>query len=317
VADQFFISGAFTVVNKRVAAELDDLSQAQRERLAYIEVKAFFCGDLTRADIERRFGIKPAASARDLSAYRRLAPDNLVYEVAQRRYAPTERFSPMFEHSAERVLTWFRSGFGDGLDLKLRRSVPCEGASDLVAPDLGTLATLTRAIASRRLVRVSYVSLSSGSSVKTLAPLALADTGMRWHLRAFDRDRGRFADFALTRIVKAKALDESIPDGEQIESDIQWSRIVHLELVPHPGLKHPKAVEADYRMAAGMLTLDMRAPLVGYALRRWSVDCSPEHKLDPNAHHLWLRNGATLYGVESATLAPGLGSTEGGQVGTV
>lgn len=305
------------MVNKRVAAELDDLSQAQRERLAYIEVKAFFCGDLTRADIERRFGIKPAASARDLSAYRRLAPHNLVYEVGQRRYAPTDRFSPMFEQSAERVLAWFRSGFGDGLDLKLRRSVPCESASDLVAPDLGTLAILTRAIASRHLVRVNYVSLTSGSSTKTLAPLALADTGLRWYLRAFDRERGRFADFALTRIVKAKALDDPIPECEQIESDIQWARVVHLELVPHPGLTHPKAIEADYGMVSGMLMLDMRAPLVGYALRRWSVDCSPTHTLDPNAHHLWLRNGATLYGVESATLAPGVETKEGGQVGTL
>ena len=56
---------------------LEDLPKTQRERLAYIEVKAFFCGDLTRHDIERRFGVKPAASARDLAAYRRLAPSNL------------------------------------------------------------------------------------------------------------------------------------------------------------------------------------------------------------------------------------------------
>jgi hypothetical protein len=56
-----------------------------------------------------------------------------------------------------------------------------------------------------------------------------------------------------------------------------------------------------------LLTLDMRAPLVGYALRRWSVDCSSEHSLDPKEHHLWLNNPQTLYGVESATLAPGYG----------
>ena len=48
-----------------------------------------------------------------------------------------------------------------------------------------------------------------------------------------------------------------------------------------------KAIEADFRMNNGVLALDMRAPLVGYALRRWSVDCSPVHKLDPKEHHLW------------------------------
>jgi hypothetical protein len=54
-----------------------------------------------------------------------------------------------------------------------------------------------------------------------------------------------------------------------------------------------------------MLRLRARAALAGYALRRWSVDCSPDHRLDAACHHLWLRNPATLYGVESAVLAPG------------
>ena len=293
------------MVPKKVISQLDGLTQTQRERLAYIEVKAFYCGDLTRADIERRFGVKPAASARDLLAYRRFAPNNLVYDAAQRCYRTTDAFRALFEHNPNRILTWFRSGMGDGLDIKVRRSVPCESASELVFPNLEILATITRAIAAKQLIRVSYLSLTSGASTKTLAPLALADTGLRWHLRAFDQEKKRFADFVLTRIAKAKALGESIPEEQQIEADVQWVRMVHLELVPHPGIVHTAAIEADYGMNEGSLQLDMRAPLVGYALRRWAVDCSPEHGLDPKVHHLWLRNFQTLYGLESATLAPG------------
>ena len=74
---------------------------------------------------------------------------------------------------------------------------------------------------------------------------------------------------------------------------------------PHPGVEHLEAIEADYQMNDGMLVLDMRAPLVGYALRRWAVDCSPNHVLNPRSHHLYLSNSQTLYGVESAALAPG------------
>ena len=74
---------------------------------------------------------------------------------------------------------------------------------------------------------------------------------------------------------------------------------------PHPGVEHPKAIEADYQMKDGMLVLDMRAPLVGYALRRWAVDCTPTHSLNPRSHFLFLENSQTLYGVESATFAPG------------
>jgi hypothetical protein len=293
------------LVSRNVTEQLNSLSQAQRERLFYIEVKAFFCGDLTRSDIERRFGVRPAASARDLASYKRLAPYNLVYNAALRNYTPTERFDPLFEHSAERVLAWFRDGFGDSLDLKIQRTVPCEAASDLVKPDLETLAVLTRAIAGRKQVKVSYLSLTSGASNKTLSPLALADTGQRWHLRAYDCERERFADFSITRIVKAKPVDIDIPLNQRIEADVQWARVVHLELVPHPGVEHPEAIEADYQMTDGVLALDMRAPLVGYALRRWAVDCTPKHGLDPKQHHLYLKNPQTLYGVESAALAPG------------
>jgi hypothetical protein len=74
---------------------------------------------------------------------------------------------------------------------------------------------------------------------------------------------------------------------------------------PHPGVEHPEAIEADYQMKDGMLVLDMRAPLVGYVISRWAVDCTPKHGLVPKQHHLYLKNPQTLYGVESAALAPG------------
>ncbi len=305
------------MASQKLVPELERITQTQRERLAYIEVKAFYCGDLTRADIECRFGVKPAASARDLVAYRRFAPNNLVYDAGPRCYRATDTFRPLFEQSADRILTWLRSGMGDGLDIKVRRSVPCESASDLVFPDLEILAAITRAITSKQLIQVSYLSLTSGPSTKTLAPLALANTGLRWHLRAHDCEKKRFADFVLTRIVKAKPLNEDIPYDQQIEADVQWARVVHLELVPHPGVVHGAAIEADYGMTGGLLQLEMRAPLVGYALRRWAVDCSPDHRLDPKAHHLWLRNSQTLYGVESASLVPGYASEKGGVSGNL
>lgn len=287
------------------ASKLSDLTQAQRERLAYIEVKAYFCGELTRSDIERRFGVKPAASSRDLATYREIAPGNLSYEPSLRRHVPDDNFKPVFVHSPGRVLHWLQSGTGDGLDLGLKLAIPCESASELVSPDLGMLAVITRAIAAKRLVKVEYLSMSSGKSTRVIAPVALADTGLRWHLRAFDRARSRFSDFVLTRIVKADALPDQADESERLEADVQWARVVRLELGAHPGLRHPRAVEADYGMKEGTLTLDLRAPLVGYALRRWAVDCSENLSLNHMSHHLYLKNRATLYGVESASLAPG------------
>lgn len=287
-------------------------SHSQKERLAYLELRAFFVGELRRGDLEARFSIKPAAATRDLNAYRALAPTNLTYDRHAKSYVPTDRFRPAFGFSADRVLSWLLKGFGDGQDLRLKKAIPCEGAGSLVHPDFNTLAELTRAIHANRAVQVQYLSLSSGSAKRVIVPVALADNGMRWHVRAYDRQRGRFSDFVLTRITKVKTLPDRNEEHERIEADTQWNRIVDLELVPHPGLSHPEAIAADYAMQSGQLKLRIRAALAGYALLRWGVDCSPAHSLDPYRHHLWLANPQTLYGVESAQLAPGY-PTEAGK----
>lgn len=101
--------------------------------------------------------------------------------------------------------------------------------------------------------------------------MALADNGLRWHVRAFDRERQRFSDFVLTRIVKASELEELVAEHEMLGADDQWARIVDFELVPHPGIEWPKAVEADFGMTDGVLRVKTRAALAGYVLRRWST----------------------------------------------
>jgi len=280
-------------------------SQTQRERLAYVELRAFFTGEVRRSDIEARFGIKPAASSRDLALYRELAPDNLEYDFARRCYRPSDSFAPLFDFNPSRVLGWLLQGFGDGLDLGLKQVVPCEAAGPLRRPDLKVLGAITRSMCARRAVIVDYLSLSSGSKQREIVPVALADNGLRWHVRAFDRELGRFGDFVLTRISEVKNQDSEVADGELLPADEQWARMVTLELVPHPGIAHSKAVEADYGMHNGTLQIKTRAALAGYLLRRWSVDASSDHSLDPAEHHLWLSNPQTLYGVESAALAPG------------
>ena len=160
----------------------------------------------------------------------------------------------------------------------------------------------------RRALKISYQSLSSGAKRRVIVPVALADNGLRWHVRAFDRDRKRFGDFVLTRLSMPEEVAEPSLEAEQLGADEQWARIVDMELIPHPGVQWPKAIEADYGMTGGVLRVKARAALAGYVLRRWSIDASPDHRLDPASHHLWLANPQTLYGVESAALAPGFGS---------
>lgn len=282
-----------------------ELSQTQRERLSFLEMRAYFTGELRRADIEARFGIKPAASSRDIGVYREIAPKNLDYDKVGRCYRPSAVFRPLFEFQSERVLAWLLQGFGDGLDLGLKQATPCEGPGQLVKPDIEVLGVITRAMCAKKAIRVNYLSLSSGAKRREIVPVALADNGLRWHVRGYDRERQRFSDFVLTRIAKAQEIEGDVAESEMLPADEQWARMVDMELVPHPAIKQPKAIEADYGLEDGVLKIKARAALAGYVLRRWSVDTSPDHRLDPSSHHLWLRNPQTLYGVESAALAPG------------
>jgi hypothetical protein len=283
-----------------------NVSQAQRERLAFLELRTFFTGELRRSDIELRFGIKPAAASRDLALYRQFAPSNLEYDKPRRCYRPAGEFAPVFEFKTDRVLAWLSQGFGDGLDLGIKPAAPFEGPGQLIKPDLQVLASITRSLCRRRATRINYLSLSSGAKQREIVPVALADNGLRWHIRAYDRNHGRFGDFVLSRIRKTHEIDGPVNEWELLGADEQWARIVEMELVPHPGLAQPKAIEADYGMRDGLLRIKSRAALAGYVLRRWSVDATANHSLDSSTYHLWLRNTPTLYGVESAAIAPGM-----------
>ena len=130
------------------------LSHSQRERLAYLELRAFFIGELRRGDLEARFSIKPAAATRDISAYRKQASDNLEYDRYIKAYIPTSRFRPIYGFSAERVLSWLLHGFGDGQNFSVARSIPCAGPGELVQPNFEVLGEITRSIHAGRDVDV-------------------------------------------------------------------------------------------------------------------------------------------------------------------
>jgi hypothetical protein len=285
-------------------ASLEEVGQAQRERLFHIDFRAWFLGRVTRGALIHRFGIKEAAATRDIALYRSLAPGNLVFEGSEKIYLCAPDFRPLFDHPPERTLIAISEGLGDDAAGEVGQHVRTERPLRLNHPSIEVIAAVSRAIAQRRLLRIAYMSLNSGESVREIAPFALVDTGVRWHARAFDRRRGRFLDFVLTRIRSAELLDETPRPEEDREADDQWMRIVELELTPHPGLARPEAVAMDYAMENGVLRARLRAALVGYALQRWSVDASEDHSLSPDRHQLWLRNGVALYGVENLAIAP-------------
>lgn len=288
------------------SGRLPEMTQAQRDRLAFVELRLRFVGEIRRQDLVTRFGIQAAAATRDIAQYKELAPGNIEYDTKGKVYVRAAWFRPLFDFPAERILTWLSQGYGDGEPIRWKGVVAQEGTSLPGKMDLDLLSVLTRAIHQGAAVEVAYRALSSGLTTREIVPFALADSGLRWHVRAFDRRSGEFRDFVLGRLDAARILPGPVADHEKPDQDIQWNRITELELVPHPAnVQHPDTIEAEYGMEGGVLKVRTRAAMAGYLLRRWNVDCTEDHSLKGGEHHLWLRNRQALYGVTNLVLAPG------------
>lgn len=288
-------------------------SQSQLERMAFIDFRVYFLGEVRRSDITERFKVKEAAASRDLANYKQ-AGGRITLDGSTKAYRPDPDFSPLFPHPVGRVFSALCQGFGEGSNQGFRSLVPCEIPHQLNTPALETIAIISRAIHQRRIVHIEYSSFTSGRTEREIIPYALANTGTRWHVRAYDRRRNRFTDFVLTRVKNPQEVEgSSIAEHELPANDIQWNRIVELEIVPHPGSRHQEIIATDYGMKNKHLYVNVRACLAGYVLRQWAVDCSPDHSCGPDAVsdgsndavRLWLKNSLSLYGVETAKLAPG------------
>ena len=63
-------------------------------------------------------------------------------------------------------------------------------------------------------------------------------------------------------------------------------------------------------MRDGVLWMMLRVATTGYILRKWSVDCTPDHSLRGHEYRLWLKDHLAIYGVRHAVLAPGYPSPD-------
>ncbi|SDM25677.1 Predicted DNA-binding transcriptional regulator YafY, contains an HTH and WYL domains [Oryzisolibacter propanilivorax] len=298
------------------ADTLAGLSAAQRQRLAYIDFRLYFLGTVARRDVLQRFGVASAAGTRDLALYAELAPGNARYQRKAFHWQPG--FVPLFAHQAGAVLaalTGAPAQQGDAAGAEAGDILPHAVPAPLNLPELDTLATVTRAIQGGQALQLRYHSMKQGAQPREIVPHALVDSGLRWHVRAFDRTRGHFRDLVLTRmenVQPAPGAAGAPAPGERGADDTQWHRTVALRLLPHPAHPHPASVERDFGMTGGHLDVQLRAAVAGHVLRQWQVDCSPDAHLRGPQHRLWLADATPLQGVGSAALAPGYGTLSDG-----
>jgi len=274
-----------------------DVKWATRQRLQYIEIMAYYSGVVTRSDVAKAFGLSDAAATKDLKLYGDLAPSNLIYNHSVFGFVPSQGFSPAFcDLSPATALPIIASNLavaGGPYGAQSIYGLPT-AALPLPArlPTQQVLAQITRAIHSRKKLRVSYRSLSDRDSFdsRTLEPHTLVDTGLRWHVRAYSDETYDFRDFVLSRFVHAECLDEAAESS--VEYDEDWVEMVSLKLGPHADLDAPKreSLLLDYGVSGEVIEVNVRRALIGYVLQRLSVDTTRDHSMNPSAYQLMLLN---------------------------
>jgi predicted DNA-binding transcriptional regulator YafY len=285
---------------------VEALDARASERLVFIDFRCTFLGELRRGDLMARFNIGSAAATRDIAEYRNTLGGKIQLDSVSKTYRLATGFAPIFAHEVEQALTALSRGFGETQITTSGALINCEIPPHLSTPSLEILAPICRAIHARRAVQIGYSSFSSGKSIREIVPFALANNGLRWHVRAFDRKRVDFVDFVLTRIHEVIESELAAPREQELEKhDIDWGRVLELQLVAHPKEVHPEVVALDYKMVDGVLKIRVRAALASYLLRQWLVDCSTDHSQTGPEYRLWLKNSPILYGVANAHLAPG------------
>ncbi|TNG02964.1 MAG: WYL domain-containing protein [Gammaproteobacteria bacterium] len=275
----------------------DDIKWNTRQRFQYIELMAYYTGVISRSDLTKTFGLSDAAATKNLKLYSEMAPGNLVYQQNVFGFVPSESFHEMFaDLSPAVVLPMIAANlavagqpfdehpiYGVTVD-----TLPLPGRY----PDKAVLAQIIRSIRYRKKLSVRYHSLTDSGRApdRIIEPHSLINTGLRWHVRAYNEETYDFRDFVLSRFEQAKRLEQDAESSAIYDDD--WTDIITLELAPHPGLndKQRTGLLLDYGITQESVSLPVRRALIGYVLHRLSVDTTADHSMNPNVYQLIVLN---------------------------
>jgi hypothetical protein len=206
----------------------------------------------------------------------------LHYDLSAKRYFATAEFKPrFFKPNADRYLAQLTALATEVISLDdTWLSRPPE-MSVIPIPrrkvDPVILRAVLGAIRSERSIEIEYQSLNTATPEpvwRRITPHAFASDGFRWHIRAFCHRDSTFKDFLLSRCCGTRA--EGSP-GASPEADKEWSTHFDVQLKSNPKLSpdQRKAVELDYEMQDGVVTLPVRLALLYYFDKRLRADLAP------------------------------------------
>lgn len=266
-------------------------------RLAFIDFRLQWEGRINRSDLTQFFGISVPQASIDLARYTEQAPQNLVYDRRSKAYLSTEEFQSISAESQPKRYLDELLAYETGLLKNSAGFIGWRPPIGFTPPpgrtvESGTLAALLKAIKAGSSLNILYQSMSRlEPTERIISPHALGNDGFRWHARAFCHVRKEYRDFVLGRILK---VQEAETPSVLTDDDTQWHTILSLVLAPNPDLSEAKrhAIELDYGMEGGELSLTCRQALLYYTLRQLRLD--NERSSPPERQQIVLKNREEL-----------------------
>ena len=279
------------------------------DRYKFIDFLIMFKGRLTRSELVKRFTIGEATASRTIASYIEAYPSVIEYKGPRKGYIVRQGFTPTFAHEALAGLKYVATG-----ELLEKVDVACFGFQINRMQkilDAREVAVITRSIVDKSLVSLEYVSATSGSKRRNVAPHAIFEAGGAWYFRAYDTATLEFRTFHFSRIASAVNLGPAEHPAQLEARDDSWHRMRIIRLMPHPKNPLPDAQLLDLGVGDKEIKeLMVSEACLGFVLTDLRVDCSKARKLNCYEYPLALKNRSELEAVESMSFSPGFTSNK-------
>ena len=258
-------------------AHVREMKTSIRRRFEFIEFQLAWDGSIGRKKLQKQFSISMQQATKDLNTYMDAYPGNMLYDPRQKFYVPSASFQPRLTKGdvTEYLmhLLMLHEGYREEQEVWLD-SVPkfdvVSARSRQMKPDI--FKTVLAAIRGEACLRARYISMSSDNvGPRTLMPHAIASDGHRWHMRAFEFEKGRYSDFVLSRI---RSAEPTAAPTLELPPDTVWDTVVDLVLKADSALDpaQRESLEYEYGMKNGRLSLRVRQAMLFYYLRHYGFN---------------------------------------------
>jgi hypothetical protein len=256
-------------------------------RYRYIEIIALWEGRLTTNHIQGNFGVQRQQASKTINEYKKIAPDNLVYDQKLKGYTTGPDFKPRFMNGVVgEYLNLLNSqnlieGSLEKMTVATTNTYVLQLPNRLVKPKI--VRQLVRACERGQRLEIQYASMSTPKGEeRVIAPHTLVNSGFRWHVRAYCEKSRDYRDFILDRILEV--TDELGDRLEPAEHDTSWFETIDLQLIPNPELSEDQQelIRNEHCYGKDRRTITTKKATAHYLLQLLQV---PTHRNRPAKEH--------------------------------